>query len=54
MKENSSASRLGFGARVLALELFLIALSGPHAPARQAAAPLSADEATAIATDAYI
>src|ERR1700689_3202511 len=54
MKENSTASGLGFGARVLALALLLVALSGPHALAQQAAAPLSADEASAIATDAYV
>jgi hypothetical protein len=54
MKENSTASGLGFGARVLALALLLVALSGPHALAQQAAAPLSAEEASAIATDAYI
>src|SRR6202451_1052108 len=54
MKENSTASGLGFGTRVLALALLLVALSGPHALAQQAAAPLSAEEASAIATDAYI
>src|SRR6202451_937185 len=54
MKENSTASGLGFGTRVLALALLLVALSGPHSLAQQAAAPLSADEASAIATDAYI
>ena len=54
MKENSSALGLGFGARVLALALLLIALGRPHASAQQGATPLSADEASAIAIDAYI
>jgi hypothetical protein len=54
MKKNSIASVVRFGARVLALALLLIALGAPHALAQQAAAPLSADEASAIATDAYI
>ncbi len=54
MKENTTASGFRFGARVLALALLLVALSGPHAWAQQAAAPLSADEASAIATDAYV
>jgi hypothetical protein len=54
MKENTTASGFRFGARVLALALLLVALSGPHALAQQAAAPLSAEEASAIATDAYI
>src|ERR1700733_9564378 len=54
MKENTPASGFRFGARVLALALLLVALSGPHALAQQAATPLGADEASAIATDAYI
>jgi hypothetical protein len=54
MKENSDASKLGFAARVLALVLLSVTLGGSHASAQQAAAPLSADEASAIATDAYI
>jgi len=45
---------LGFGARVLTLALLLVALGGSRASAQQAAAPMSADEASAIATDAYI
>jgi hypothetical protein len=54
MKKNSSSFGLGFGARVVALAFVLIALCGPHAAAQQAAAPLTADEASASATDAYI
>ena len=54
MKENSNASGFGFGARVLTLALLLIALGVSRASAQPAAAPLSADEASAIATDAYI
>lgn len=54
MKDNPSASRLRVGARVSAFTLLLIALGAAYASAQQAAAPLSADEATAIATDAYI
>ena len=54
MKENFSSPELGFGARVLTLALLSVALGGSRALAQQAAAPLSADEASAIATDAYI
>jgi hypothetical protein len=54
MKEPLSSFGLGFGARVLALAFVLIALCGPHTAAPQAATPLSADEAAAIATDAYV
>jgi hypothetical protein len=54
MKENSTASGLCFSARVLALALLLVVLGGSHASAQQGAAPLSADEASAIATDAYV
>ncbi len=53
MKESRKAG-LGVGARAIALAFVFIALCGPHAAAQQVAAPLSADEATAIATDAYI
>jgi len=54
MKENSATSRPGFGVRTLALALLLAALGGTRASAQQAAAPLSTDEASAIATDAYV
>jgi hypothetical protein len=54
MKESSRGFGLGFGVQVMALALVFIALAGPRASAQQVAAPLSTDEATAIATDAYI
>ena len=54
MKENSTRSGLGFGARVLALAFLLVVFGSPHASAQQGATPLGADEASAIATDAYI
>ena len=54
MNNDSITSGLGFGARVVALAVVLIALCGHHAAAQQAATPLSADEASAIATDAYV
>src|SRR5271156_4677188 len=53
MKENSAASGLGLGERVWALALLVVVVGSPPASAQQGAAPLSADEATAIATDAY-
>ena len=54
MKENSTRSGLGFGARVLTLAFLLVVFGSPHASAQQGATPLGADEASAIATDAYI
>jgi hypothetical protein len=54
MQNALGSFELSFGARVLALALLLVALGGSRASAQQAAAPLSAGEATAIATDAYI
>ena len=54
MKKNSSSFGPGFGAQLMALALLFIALAGSQAAAQQAATPLSADEAAAIATDAYI
>lgn len=62
MKKPSSSLRPGFAAPVVALAfafvgiVALLALTGSHAAAQQAAATvsLSADEASAIATDAYI
>ena len=59
MKETSSSFRFGFGARAVALAFAIVgivALAASHAAAQQAAAtaPLSAKEASAIATDAYI
>ena len=54
MKKNSSSFGPDFGAQLMALALLFIALAGSHAAAQQAATPLSADEAAAIATDAYI
>jgi hypothetical protein len=54
MKENSTASGLGLGERVWALALLVVVVGSPPASAQQGAAPLSADEASAIATDAYI
>jgi hypothetical protein len=54
MKENHRASALGIGAHIMALTFAFIALGGPSAAAQPAATPLSADEATAIATDAYV
>jgi hypothetical protein len=54
MKKTYSTSRLDFIARVIALAFVLIALCASHASAQQPATPLSADEATAIATDAYV
>ena len=54
MKENFSASRIGFGARALTLALLLVALGGSRASAQQAAPPLSPAEAIEIANDAYI
>ena len=53
MKKTYSTSRFDFIARVITLAFVLIALCAPPASA-QPAAPLSADEATAIATDAYV
>jgi hypothetical protein len=52
----SSASRLDFGARAIALAFLLIAVAVSHTAAQEGAstATLSADEATAIATDAYV
>jgi len=56
MRGISSASRLGFGARAIALTFVFIALAVSHTAAQEGAstASLSADEATAIATDAYV
>src|SRR5208282_3871357 len=56
MKKSSSASGLGFSARVTALAFVFIALAASHAAAQQGPGtpPVSADEASAIATDAYI
>jgi hypothetical protein len=53
MKENSSAL-LGFGAPAI-LALVFIALAASHAAAQQrpVTPPVSADGASAIATDAY-
>ncbi|HTW87714.1 MAG TPA: DUF1254 domain-containing protein [Candidatus Binataceae bacterium] len=54
MKRSPSASVVSFAARVAALAFVLITLCRPEAMAQQAAPHLSADEARAIATDAYI
>jgi hypothetical protein len=55
MKNTYYTFRFDFSARVVVLTLMLIALCASHSSAQPAAAtPLSADEATAIATDAYI
>jgi hypothetical protein len=56
MRGISSASRLGFGARAIALAFVFIALAVSHTAAQEGASTtsLSADEATAIATDAYV
>jgi hypothetical protein len=54
MNESSSASGFGFSARVMTLAFVLTALCAQRAGAQQAAAPLSADQAAAIGTDAYI
>ena len=54
MNESARASGLSFGARVMALALVFMALGGRRVSAQQAGAPLSADQATAIATEAYI
>ena len=55
MKKIFSSRRLGFGGRAIALAFAIITLcSISRASAQEAAASLSADEATAIATDAYI
>ena len=54
MNKSCITSGPGSGARVAALASVLIALCGPYVAAQQAAAPLSAGEASAIATDAYI
>jgi hypothetical protein len=54
MKERASASRFGFSARVMTLAFVLIAFCARRAGAQQAGAPLSADQAAAIGTDAYI
>lgn len=53
MKKNCSPFQFDFGVRVITLAIVLIALFASHASAQQAA-PLSAAEATEIATDAYI
>ncbi len=54
MKQSSNASRVGPSSRATMLAIIFIALCGSPALAQQAAAPpLSADEASAIATDAY-
>jgi hypothetical protein len=55
MKNTCFTFQFDASARVVVLTLMLIALCASHAFAQPAAAtPLSADEATAIATDAYI
>ncbi len=56
MRESANASRPPFGARVVVLSLVFIALARSYAAAQQGAAtaPLSADEASAIATDTYV
>jgi hypothetical protein len=54
MNESSSASGFGFSARVMTLGFVLTALCAQRAGAQPAAAPLSADQAAAIGTDAYI
>ena len=55
MKKIFCSRRLGFGGRAIALAFAIITLcSISRASAQEAAASLSADEATAIATDAYI
>jgi len=55
MKKIFSSFGLGFGGRAIALAFAIITLcSISRASAQEAAASLSADEATAIATDAYI
>src|SRR5437879_4298830 len=53
VRERFRVSGPGVGARAMALALVFSALCGGHVAAQQAAA-LSADQATAIATDAYI
>ena len=56
MQEISSSFRSGLGARAIALAFVFIALAISRTAAQENATtlPLSADEATAIATDAYI
>jgi hypothetical protein len=55
MKNTYTTFRFDFSARVVGFILMLIALCASRASAQPAAAtPLSGDEATAIATDAYI
>lgn len=53
MKKTYFTFQFDFSARVITLAIVLTALCASHASAQQAA-PLSADEATAIATDAYV
>jgi hypothetical protein len=54
MKKSFSPSTVVPGAGFVMLALVFMALCGSPALAQQAAAPLRADEASAIATDAYI
>jgi hypothetical protein len=56
MKKTPYSNGFGLAAYIVTLALLLIALVVSHSAAQEAAAPasLSADEAAAIATDAYI
>jgi hypothetical protein len=54
MRKTSSQFRFSNGLRAIACGFVLSVLSASHASGQPAAAPLSADEATAIATDAYV
>jgi hypothetical protein len=56
MKKTFNSFGLGFGARAIALAFVVIALAVSHTVAQEGASTssISADEATAIATDAYI
>jgi hypothetical protein len=54
MQKSLNSFGPGLGARVLAIAFVFTTLAGARASAQQTVAPLGADGATAIATDAYI
>ena len=54
MREPLNLFRFSFGARIVTFAFLLIALSGSRASAQQPATALSAADATAIATEAYV